>query len=128
MRTKKALYSTLKINSLFHTEYMTCKTKVSLYMAPLDGHGNVDYKAIELYTGRCRLPSVRKARTARTRAYLGKRETFCEAIQTDLKGILSKVGDSIGQGHKVVVSVPEWTESIGRVIEQEFKGVQVVYH
>lgn len=128
MKTKKALYNELNINSIFHIEHMAGKIKASLYMAPLDGYGNINYKAIELFTGRCRLPSVRKARTARTRAYLNKREAFCEAVQADLKTILSKARDNIGQDRRVVVSVPEWTEAIGRMIEQEHNGVTVIYH
>tara|TARA_Y100000593_G_scaffold94032_1_gene191279 strand:- start:60922 stop:61278 length:357 start_codon:yes stop_codon:yes gene_type:complete len=117
MRSKKSLYNTLKINSLFHIEETTKEKRLFLFMAPLDSDGNINYKAIELFTGRCRLPSVRKARTARTRAYLNNRQLFLLAVQREIEQEKAK-------GNKVVVSVPEWCKGL----TESFTSVKVQTH
>lgn len=109
MYSKKSLYNKLKINSMFHTEHTTNETRLFLFMAPLDNDGNIHYKAIELYTGRCRLPTVRKARTARTRAYLNNRQLFILAMQREIEQEQAK-------GHNVVVSVPEWCKGLANTL------------
>ena len=117
MQSKKALYNSLKINSLFHIEETTKEKRLFLFMAPLDSDGNIHYQAIELFTGRCRLPTVRKARTARTRAYLNNRQLFILAMQRELEQERAK-------GHNVVVSVPEWCKGL----MESFTSVTVKTH
>lgn len=111
MQSKKSLYNALKINSLFHIEETTKERRLFLFMAPLDNDGNIHYKAIELYTGRCRLPTVRKARTARTRAYLNNRQLFMLAIKREVAEYQRKAE---GQGKRLVLSLPEWLQGLSR--------------
>ena len=117
MYSKKSLYNALKINSLFHTEQTTKETRLFLFMAPLDNDGNINYQSIELFTGRCRLPTVRKARTARTRAYLNNQQLFVLAMQREIEQEKAK-------GHNVVVSVPEWCKGLTNTLS----GVTVKVH
>lgn len=109
MQSKKSLYNTLRINSLFHIEETTKEKRLFLFMAPLDDDGNINYKALELFTGRCRLPTVRKARTARTRAYLKNRQLFMLAIKREVEQYQRKAGE---QGKALVVSLPEWLQGL----------------
>lgn len=109
MHSKKSIYNTLKINSMFHKEQTTKETRLYLFMAPLDNEGNINYQSIELFTGRCRLPTVRKARTARTRAYLNNQQLFVLAMQREIEQEQRK-------GNNVVVSVPEWCKGLANTL------------
>ena len=109
MQSKKSLYNTLKINSLFHIEETTKERRLYLFMAPLDNDGNIHYQALGLFTGRCRHPSVRKARTARTRAYLNNRQLFMLAIKREVVEHQRKARE---QGKHLVLSLPEWAQGL----------------
>ena len=113
MQSKKSLYNTLKINSLFHIEETTNEKRLYLFMAPLDSDGNIHYKAIELFTGRCRLPTVRKARTARTRAYLNNKQLFMLAIKRELEQYQKQARE---QGKGLVLSLPEQFKGLAETL------------
>ena len=121
MQTKKALYNTLGVSSLFHKEETTKEKRLFLFMAPLDNDGNIHYKAIELYTGRCRLPNVRKARTARTRAYLNNKQLFLLAIKRELEQYQKQARE---QGKGLVLSLPEQFKGLAGALS----GVTVKAH
>jgi len=121
IQSKKSLYSALRINSLFHIGQTTKETRLYLFMAPLDNDGNINYQSIELFTGRCRLPNVRKARTARTRAYLNNRQVFLLAMQREIQGQQKQARET---GKRIVVSVPDWFKGLAN----DFSYVTVKTH
>lgn len=105
--SKKALFQSLGITSLFHTEQTNGKLSAHLFMAPIDWESmTVDYDNMPT-DGRWRLKTVRQGRTARTRAFLKDRHGFYKALIMERDRLSRKATE---QGLQVEFFLPDFVE------------------